>query len=223
MQRKLLVLNSGSSSVKYRLFDLSDERVLLSGIIERIGETRASSPEDGGEGHGFADHRQAFAEVMRRLDESGELPTRTSFLQSATVWCTEGRLSVPLSSSTIRSWRRFERLFRSRLSIIRQICWALRFAAHSGQACLRSLCSIRPFTNPCRLTPTITRCRKNFIGTIEYAGTGFTEPRSRTSRNEPPPIWGDRRSRATSSRCTWVMGRALQPLSTAVASIHRWA
>ncbi|MDV3242958.1 acetate/propionate family kinase [Methylocaldum sp. GT1TLB] len=74
MQRKLLVLNSGSSSVKYRLFDLSDERVLLSGIIERIGETRASSPEDGGEGHGFADHRQAFAEVMRRLDESGELP-----------------------------------------------------------------------------------------------------------------------------------------------------
>ena len=63
MQRKLLVLNSGSSSVKYRLFDLSDERALVSGTIERIGEAG-----------GFADHRQAVAEVMRRLDESGEMP-----------------------------------------------------------------------------------------------------------------------------------------------------
>jgi acetate kinase len=73
MQRKLLVLNSGSSSVKYRLFDLTDERVLASGLIERIGESGASSV-DGNGAAGFADHRQAIAEVLRRLGESGEMP-----------------------------------------------------------------------------------------------------------------------------------------------------
>lgn len=35
---KILVLNAGSSSVKYRLFDMSDRSVLIAGLIERIGE-----------------------------------------------------------------------------------------------------------------------------------------------------------------------------------------
>ncbi|MEQ8552175.1 MAG: acetate kinase [Cyclobacteriaceae bacterium] len=35
---KILVLNSGSSSIKYQLFEKPGNRVLLSGIIEKIGE-----------------------------------------------------------------------------------------------------------------------------------------------------------------------------------------
>ena len=35
---KVLVLNSGSSSVKYQLFAMPEEVVLCSGIIERIGQ-----------------------------------------------------------------------------------------------------------------------------------------------------------------------------------------
>lgn len=35
---KILVLNSGSSSIKYQLFEKPENKVLLSGIIERIGE-----------------------------------------------------------------------------------------------------------------------------------------------------------------------------------------
>jgi len=38
---KILVLNCGSSSVKYQLFDMTDESVLAGGIIERIGMTDA--------------------------------------------------------------------------------------------------------------------------------------------------------------------------------------
>lgn len=38
---KILVLNAGSSSIKYSLFAMSDRRVLLSGILERIGEAMA--------------------------------------------------------------------------------------------------------------------------------------------------------------------------------------
>ena len=34
---KILVLNCGSSSLKYQLFDMSDESVLAKGLVERIG------------------------------------------------------------------------------------------------------------------------------------------------------------------------------------------
>ena len=34
---KILVLNCGSSSVKYMLFNMEEEKVLVKGIIEKIG------------------------------------------------------------------------------------------------------------------------------------------------------------------------------------------
>ena len=34
---KVLVVNAGSSSLKYQLFDTSDDKVLAKGICERIG------------------------------------------------------------------------------------------------------------------------------------------------------------------------------------------
>lgn len=37
---KVLVINSGSSSIKFKLFDMSDETVLASGLVERIGESK---------------------------------------------------------------------------------------------------------------------------------------------------------------------------------------
>jgi acetate kinase len=36
---KILVLNAGSSSIKYQLFNMADNSVLASGLIEKIGET----------------------------------------------------------------------------------------------------------------------------------------------------------------------------------------
>jgi acetate kinase len=36
---KVLVINSGSSSIKYRLFDMMDKSVLATGLLEQIGET----------------------------------------------------------------------------------------------------------------------------------------------------------------------------------------
>jgi acetate kinase len=37
---KVLVINSGSSSIKYQLFNMDDGAVLASGAVERIGEER---------------------------------------------------------------------------------------------------------------------------------------------------------------------------------------
>src|SRR5438128_10886539 len=38
---KILVANLGSTSFKYRLFDMADEKVLARGGVERIGSNRA--------------------------------------------------------------------------------------------------------------------------------------------------------------------------------------
>ncbi|MDU5504741.1 MAG: acetate kinase, partial [Anaerococcus vaginalis] len=34
---KILVINCGSSSLKYQLFDMDNEEVLVKGLVERIG------------------------------------------------------------------------------------------------------------------------------------------------------------------------------------------
>ena len=38
---KILVINSGSSSIKYRLFDMANKTVLASGVMEQIGEAQS--------------------------------------------------------------------------------------------------------------------------------------------------------------------------------------
>ena len=35
---KILVINTGSSSIKYELFDMGQSRVLASGLLEKLGE-----------------------------------------------------------------------------------------------------------------------------------------------------------------------------------------
>jgi acetate kinase len=57
---RVLVLNSGSSSVKYQLLDMADESRPASGVVERIGE----------EG-GVADHAAALGQVADDLKARG--------------------------------------------------------------------------------------------------------------------------------------------------------
>jgi acetate kinase len=61
---KVLVLNSGSSSIKYRLFDMESMAVLRAGAVDRIGETGPSA---------VADHGEGFVRVMSDLSTSGTL------------------------------------------------------------------------------------------------------------------------------------------------------
>jgi acetate kinase len=57
---RVLVLNSGSSSVKYQLLDMADQSRLASGVVERIGE-------DGG----VADHTAALRQAAGELAAEG--------------------------------------------------------------------------------------------------------------------------------------------------------
>jgi acetate kinase len=61
---RVLVLNSGSSSVKYQLIDMADGGRLASGLVERIG---AASAEDGG----CPDHATALARIADELAALG--------------------------------------------------------------------------------------------------------------------------------------------------------
>ncbi|MEO6942576.1 MAG: acetate kinase [Terrimesophilobacter sp.] len=94
---RVLVVNSGSSSLKYQLIDLDGERTLASGLIERIGESRGSvnasasvaggasesrvwrastgggskAPPDTARAEPVKDHTAAFGLMLEGLQEQG--------------------------------------------------------------------------------------------------------------------------------------------------------
>ncbi|HEU4849334.1 MAG TPA: acetate kinase [Terrimesophilobacter sp.] len=57
---RVLVVNSGSSSLKYQLIELDGDRVLASGLVERIGEDES-----------VPDHTAAFGIMLKGLEEQG--------------------------------------------------------------------------------------------------------------------------------------------------------
>ena len=78
---RILVLNSGSSSIKYKLFDMTDRSTLASGLLERIGEPTGSlthrTRNDRGEmtesrktGR-IPDHKTGMQEIVEALSASG--------------------------------------------------------------------------------------------------------------------------------------------------------
>ena len=55
---RILVLNTGSSSIKYQLLDMADQSVVVSGLVERIGE---------GTDGAVADHAEGVARILEAL------------------------------------------------------------------------------------------------------------------------------------------------------------
>ena len=80
---KVLVINSGSSSIKYQLFDMNDRSVLASGMVEQIGEAQSrlthhtlDSEDETQEivkNQPVTDHQQGFQLMSQVLRESGAL------------------------------------------------------------------------------------------------------------------------------------------------------
>ena len=74
---KVLVINSGSSSLKYKLFDLAGPRAICAGLVERIGSSQSSLshtlyPESGPAEkteliESFENHTQAIEKVSDLL------------------------------------------------------------------------------------------------------------------------------------------------------------
>lgn len=83
----VLVLNCGSSSVKFKLFDMTDERERAGGVAEQIGESAGCLSvrlirNDGSEDkqkrdHKITDHADAISMIEQVLRESGMLTDAT--------------------------------------------------------------------------------------------------------------------------------------------------
>lgn len=74
---KVLVLNCGSSSIKYQLFEMPQRMKLAKGVIERIGDCRAAithQDQAGRQQHAIpaADHEQAMVQILTRLLPRGD-------------------------------------------------------------------------------------------------------------------------------------------------------
>ncbi|CAM4390528.1 acetate/propionate family kinase [Paenibacillus macerans] len=74
---KVLVINSGSSSLKYQLFDMKDESVLAKGIIEEIGTEQAIHRQDNTPplppqtGLRILEHKESITHMLAALMDPG--------------------------------------------------------------------------------------------------------------------------------------------------------
>ena len=84
---KILVLNSGSSSVKYKLFDTDGEKVLAEGGVEKIGL------DDGFIKYRKADGSKAIIE-LGNVDHQGAIKADRSSTCSPTPWKAASRATM---------------------------------------------------------------------------------------------------------------------------------
>ena len=80
---RVLVINSGSSSIKFRLYDMEREMPLVAGTLERIGELNSSNiyrkysatgdVEEHKENSQVADHSAGLKQIFAFLESSGPL------------------------------------------------------------------------------------------------------------------------------------------------------
>lgn len=76
---KILVINTGSSSIKYQLFDMDNHTVLASGLVEKIGESKGLHTHETVMANGenlkkviestVPDHRDGFSSILTLLSE----------------------------------------------------------------------------------------------------------------------------------------------------------
>lgn len=77
MAQPILLLNCGSSSLKYQLIDGQTEEVLASGLVQKVGDPDGGTldhevgDQEWGISDVFGDHKQAFAAVVQAFADHG--------------------------------------------------------------------------------------------------------------------------------------------------------
>ena len=95
----VLVINSGSSSLKYQVRDVEAGSVLTEGLVEKIG--MGTGGEGDGQIEGPRDHAEALEQVDAAIHDA--LGGPRSWTPWATAWCTAGSASPSRCWSTTRS------------------------------------------------------------------------------------------------------------------------
>ena len=102
---KILVINCGSSSLKYQLIDMEDESVIAKGLCERIGiEGSKLTHQPAGKDkyvveNPMPSHKVAIEMVMDALQdpEHGVIKSTMRFPLSDTAYCTAEEFTAILS------------------------------------------------------------------------------------------------------------------------------
>lgn len=112
----ILVLNCGSSSIKYQLFDMPSRKLLAKGLIERIGEAQADIVHQAQHGKhrensNVTNHDEAIAVILDRLVAAGGASQRNESAIAAVGHRVvhggaEFRESVIIDDAVIRSIER---------------------------------------------------------------------------------------------------------------------
>ena len=154
---KVLVINAGSSSLKYQLIDMESEQVLAKGNCERIGiggvithktasDVKISYEKD------FPTHTEAFKELVKLLSEGenrvvenvGEI---TAIGQRVVHGGEKFNQSVVIDDEVLKSIEEFSDLapLHNPAAVL-----AIRLQRRYSGRCRRSRCSIPRSMPPCR-------------------------------------------------------------------------
>ena len=89
---KILVLNSGSSSIKYQLIDIDTRRPLSTGLVERIGQSESTIT-----------HKYLREGRMEKLQETLPIPDHAAGLRRVAELLTDPQVGVISDPSEIRA------------------------------------------------------------------------------------------------------------------------
>jgi acetate kinase len=199
---RVLVVNCGSSSVKYQLLAMDEERRLAAGVVERIGEAGARLRHRDGEGAererevAARDHREAFTHVEAALRAGAALGG-------------EGLTAV--GHRVVHGGERFSAPTRVDAGV---------------RAAIRELAALAPLHNPANLVG-IEVCGERFpdVPQVAVFDTAFHQGMPpRAFRYAVPEAWyrrhGVRRYGFHGSSHRFVAARAAQLLGRPLGALH---
>ena len=181
---RVLVLNSGSSSVKYQLLDMADGSRLASGLVERIGEatSRLRTPRSAAASRG-SDVRSPTTRGLRRSPGAGRRRARLDSPELAAVGHRVVHGGTRFTAPTL--------IDDEVLAEIEQLVplaplhnpaniTGIKAARRCAPTCRRSRSSTPRSTRRCRRTPPATPSTWRPPTRTGSAATASTAPRTRT-------------------------------------------
>ncbi len=180
---KVLVINCGSSSLKYQLIDMDGEKVLCKGLCERIGMESSMITHEAN-GHKattpaiFPTHTEAFAEVVKKMTTGeGKCIDDVSEINAIGHRVVHGgekfKASCLITHEVINTLRELSPLapLHNPAGIL-----GIEAAPRCSATSPRSLCSIPLSTPPCPRRLICTPSRMNTMRSTASAVTASTAP-----------------------------------------------
>ena len=174
---KILVLNCGSSSIKYKLFDMDRKEVIAQGGIEKIGLKDS-----------FLKFTLPSGEKKVLEKDIPEHTVGVEFILNTLTSPEYGAIKSldeinAVGHRMVHGGEKFSESVRLTPEVL------AAFTACNDLAPLRLVYLIRLSTRPCRSMPICMPCLTNFMKSTAYAVMVSTEPHTATYRSASASSW----------------------------------